>query len=156
MSGWLRRIAIEPLLALMKEGLSPEKLAQSVAYGLVIAVFPVLGLTTLMAAVAALTLKLNMHAIQIINYLAYPLQFLLLIPFYRAGESLFHEVPLPWSPLQIIQMFRMDPLSTMGQLWGVTWHAAVVWLIFAPPMVALLSLLLTQVFRKFARELALP
>lgn len=150
MKAWLKQIFFDPFLALLRQGMSPEKMAQCVAMGLVIAVFPALGLTTLMAIGAALAFRLNMVAIQTVNYLAYPLQFFLLIPFYRAGEHLFNEPPLPLSPAQVFQAVKESPLQALQQLWKVTWHAALVWAVLAPLAVTLLSLIFTPLFKRFA------
>jgi len=43
MNGWLRRRLVEPLLALLREGLAPDRLALCVALGIVIGNVPILG-----------------------------------------------------------------------------------------------------------------
>jgi uncharacterized protein (DUF2062 family) len=147
---WIKKKAWDPFLALLSQGVSPEKLAQCVAFGLVIAVFPALGLTTIMAAIVAIRFRLNMVAIQTVNYIAYPLQFMLLIPFFRAGERLFQEPPLSLSGPDIMTMINKSPLEAIARLWNVTWHAAVVWAILACVAIPLLTLLFIPIFKKIA------
>src|ERR1700693_6100509 len=77
-------------MALLQQGITPEKLALSVALGITLGIFPVLGSTTLLCAIAGLFLGLNQPTLQSVNYIAYPLQLGLLIPFFRFGERLFH------------------------------------------------------------------
>jgi uncharacterized protein (DUF2062 family) len=73
--------------------MAPESISLSVALGLVFGVFPVFGFPTIFCALAALTLGLNLPAIQAVNYLAYPLQLILLVPFIRLGGWLFRFAP---------------------------------------------------------------
>ncbi len=75
--------------------MAPESIALSVALGVVLGVFPVFGCPTIFCALAALALGLNLPAIQAVNYLAYPLQFILLVPFIRLGGWLFRFTPGP-------------------------------------------------------------
>jgi uncharacterized protein (DUF2062 family) len=150
MRAWFKKKVADPFLHLLRQGVTPQKLAQCVAFGLVIAIFPALGWTTLLAGAAALRFKLNMVAIQTVNYLAYPLQFVLLIPFFRAGERLFHEPPLPLSAAEVTYMIKSAPLHAISQLWTVTWHAAVVWAMLACLAIPLLTLVLTPVFKKIS------
>ena len=65
---------------LLGEGLSVEKISLCIALGTALGIFPVVGSTTLMSAIAALVLRLNLPAIQAVNYLVYPLQLVLLAP----------------------------------------------------------------------------
>ena len=53
-------------------------------------------------------LRLNQPLIQAVNFLAYPLQLALLIPFLRAGEWLFGAPHTPLSPARIAAMARAD------------------------------------------------
>jgi uncharacterized protein (DUF2062 family) len=72
-------------------GLSPEAMALIIALGLVLGVFPVFGLPTLLCALAALVLRLNLPAIQLVNQLSSPLQLALLIPLSRIGARISGE-----------------------------------------------------------------
>ena len=74
---------------LLKQGITPEKIALTVALGAFIGTIPMLGTTTILCTVVALALRLNLPAIQMVNGIVYPLQLILLIPFYRLGAWLF-------------------------------------------------------------------
>ena len=69
-------------------GLSPEEVALILTLGLVLGVFPVIGCPTMMCAAAAVALRLNLPAIQLVNQLSSPLQLALLIPLGRAGARI--------------------------------------------------------------------
>ena len=99
---------VAPIVALLTQGITPEKIALSLAFGIVLGIFPVLGSTTVLCAAAALVFQLNLPAIQLVNYLIYPVQLFLLVPFIRMGEKLFRVAPLPLSLAQILTMVRTD------------------------------------------------
>jgi hypothetical protein len=70
------------------KGLSPETIALILALGLVLGVFPVFGCPTLLCAMAAVSFRLNLGAIQVVNQVSSPLQLALLIPLGRAGARI--------------------------------------------------------------------
>ncbi len=118
----------------LRRGLSPHEIALTLAVGLCLAVPPVLGTTTALCALAAVSLRLNQGLIQAVNFLAYPLQLLLLVPFLKAGEWLFGAAHTPLSPGKIMTMARADLPGTISSLWTVTWHGAVVWALASVPL----------------------
>jgi uncharacterized protein (DUF2062 family) len=72
-------------------GLSPEAIAAICVVGVVLGVFPVFGLPTLLCAAAAVTFRLNLAAIQLVNQVSAPLQYALLLPLGRAGAHIMGE-----------------------------------------------------------------
>jgi uncharacterized protein (DUF2062 family) len=93
------------ILAQLHQGVTPERVALTLVLGAALAVFPILGATTLLCAGAALCLRLNQPAIQLVNYFCYPLQLALLVPFYRLGERL-GAPHLSLSIPQLVERFR--------------------------------------------------
>ena len=92
-------------LSLLKQGVSPKKLALCAALGITLGVFPVFGTTTILCVIAALIFRLNQAAIQVVNYAVYPLWFIMLVPFFKMGEYIFHAPPIPFTePKTIITM----------------------------------------------------
>ncbi|GAA3966946.1 DUF2062 domain-containing protein [Hymenobacter antarcticus] len=82
---WLRRRVLDPLLDLLKAGLSPEKLALTVGLGVAFGLVPTFGITTIVSAAVALRLRLNQAAMQLVAHLMSLFQLALLIPFLRGG-----------------------------------------------------------------------
>jgi uncharacterized protein (DUF2062 family) len=135
-SFWERKI-VWPIIGLLKQGMTPEKIALGLALGIVLGIFPVIGMTTLLCTFAALLFRVNLPAIQVANYLAAPLQLALLLPFYRAGEWLFHAPRLPLSVKEIAALIEKDMFGAMTFLWDTTLHAVVAWTLIAPVLVLL-------------------
>src|SRR5438105_748195 len=61
----LRRRLARPLIALLTQGHTPEKIALSVAFGIALGLFPIFGTTTLLCVLAGVLLRLNHPAIQV-------------------------------------------------------------------------------------------
>ena len=135
------------LLHLLRQGLTPGKLALSLALGAGLSCFPVFGTTTVLCTVVALVFRLNLPAIQVGNYLALPLQLGLFIPFLRLGERIFHANHFPLKPDQLLAMARTTPDKTARILVTAQGHAIIGWLIVAPAIVLLLTLLLRPPIR---------
>jgi uncharacterized protein (DUF2062 family) len=148
----LRRRLWEPLLVQLRQGLSPERMAWSLALGLGAGVSPLVGTSTGLCILLALAFRLNQVVMQVANYLAYPLQLALLIPFIRLGERLFGSPRLPLSIEVLSNALRTDAWATLHTFWTSLWHAGVAWLLIAPLGSTLLALGLTPLFRVTARR----
>jgi uncharacterized protein (DUF2062 family) len=146
------RRLVRPILDLLRQGVTPEKIALSIALGVALGVFPVLGSTTALCALAALVLRLNLPAIQVVNYFVYPLQIALLIPFFRMGEWLFRSPHLPLSVSQIYAMIHANMWDATRSLWTTAWHAMIVWCLLAPVFVAIVYAVLAPVLRRVLRR----
>jgi uncharacterized protein (DUF2062 family) len=149
--GFLRRRIARPIVELLRQGVTPEKMALSLALGVALGVFPVLGTTTALCALLAFLWRLNLPAIQIVNYFVYPLQIALLIPFFRAGEKLFAAPHLPLSLEQILAAVHASFWGATRFLWTTIWHAAVAWCLMAPVFVSLAYVILVPLLRHTTR-----
>ena len=154
--GFFHRRLARPILDLLRQGVSPEKIALSLTLGVALGVFPVLGSTTALCALAALVLRLNLPAIQIVNYFVYPLQLGLLIPFFRLGERLFRAPHLPLSVSQIYAMMHANMWSAIRSLWTTTWHAIIVWCLAAPVFAGMAYGILAPALRRVLRKQTSP
>ena len=147
-SGFFHRKIGAPVLALLRQGITPEKMAICLALGAGIGTFPILGTTTAICALVALVLRLNLVAIQIANYAVYPLQLLLIIPFLRLGEKLAGASPVPLSVSQIADRYREGLWYALTTLSTSLMHAALGWLVLTPAAVVVLWLALRPVMRR--------
>ncbi|MGH8279055.1 MAG: DUF2062 domain-containing protein [Gammaproteobacteria bacterium] len=117
------------IVALLSEGMTPHKLALTLALGVLLGAIPVLGTTTILCALAAVILRLNLPLIQAIQFLAYPLQLLLWIPFIQTGQWIFHQPPLPFTYAELLGVFHAGFWHALDLLWTYSLHALVAWLI---------------------------
>ena len=149
-----RQTLIHPIVALLKQGVSYRKIALSIAFGIILGICPVVGTSTLLCTLAALFFRLNLPAIQLVNYLVYPLQLLLLIPFLRAGALLFGDGRVPFTLNTIVAKFESDWLGTLGLLWESLFYAVIVWLLVGLPLTWLVYRLLIPVLRRLFLQIA--
>ncbi|MDP1830529.1 MAG: DUF2062 domain-containing protein [Geothrix sp.] len=154
--GWLRNRVWNPLLGLLRHGLSPEGLAWSLAAGLALGIIPLFGTSTALCAGAAMAFRLNQPAMQLANYLAYPLQLALLIPFIRLGEWIFGAPHLPLSLAVIQGALQADAWAALGLFWTSLWHAGMAWLLVVPVPMVLLAWGLAPLFRATPKTFRCP
>ena len=141
------------VVAQLKQGITPEKIALTLALGGLLGVFPILGASTALCAIAAIWLRLNQPIIQLVNYLVYPLQLLLLLPFYRAGETLFGQPHVPiFSVVELIDRFRAGPLQFVVDYGMVALYGIVVWCLIAPVMALALYHMLRPVLNRLSGQ----
>jgi len=132
---FVRRRLIDPILDLLRQGVTPGKLALSLAFGLGIGIFPVLGVSTVLCTVVAIVLRLNLPAIQLVNYLASPLQLVLIIPFVRVGEHLLGLEPQPLSISEGFRIMGAGVVHAVIVLWDAIVHAALGWIVIGPVII---------------------
>jgi uncharacterized protein (DUF2062 family) len=144
---WLYRRVALPVFALLRMGASPEKLAWSIAAGLLIGINPVLGSTTILCVALAFVFRLNVAASQLGNHIVYPLELILVIPFIRVASRIFHTAPVPLSANELLHAAREHPLDLSRQLWLWEWHAFILWAAIAVIAVPILALAITPILR---------
>ncbi|MEJ0085801.1 MAG: DUF2062 domain-containing protein [Pseudomonadota bacterium] len=147
MRGFLQRRLVAPLLALLRQGVTPRKLALSLALGVVFGLVPILGISTPLCALAALALRLNMPAIQLVNYLLTPLQLLSIIPLLRFGEWLARSPRFPITLEAGLALLSKDVFTAVSALSTAIAHATLGWLVLAPPTAFVLVRVLEPVLR---------
>lgn len=149
----LRRRITGPILDLLSHGISPEKIALSIALGLTLGVTPVLGSTSLLCLLAAVVFRLNLPAIQLVNYFTYPLQLALLIPFLRVGAWMFSDQPPNVSLAGIFGLIRANVWTAITTLWTATMHALVAWFALGSLAALLIYVLLTPILKRMGEAL---
>lgn len=146
---WQRRVA-GPIRQQLTQGISPNKIAFTLALGLILGVFPILGSGFLLCGLAAWSLRLNQPLIQAVGAAAYPLQVALLLPFYRAGEALFGVPPIALSIPELLARFFAD-VPRFLEDYGMTGARGIaVWALAAPWGLAGLYYGLRGVIRRVA------
>jgi uncharacterized protein (DUF2062 family) len=130
--------------------MEPRQLAFTLALGFAIGCIPLLGVTTAICALLAIVLRLNMPAIQAANWLAMPVQVLLLIPFLRLGQWLFRGQAIPFSGKEVLARIETAPWAALKDMGSMLAHGVVAWLMIAGPALLVMTLLLTPLMRRLA------
>ncbi len=127
---WQRWI-VTPVVGLLKHGADPDRLAWSLALGVVIGINPLLGSTTLVVLALAAVFRLNLVASQVGNHAMYPMQLLLFPVFIKLGSLIFGTQKLPIHGKELFEAVKRHPWDTTKLLWTWEWHALIVWVVLA-------------------------
>ena len=146
------RLRVErPLLRQLRGGVTPRRLAWSLALGIVIGINPSVGVTTLLVLTLAWIFGLNQIASQVGVHAASPLHLLLFVPFIDLGVHLFHTGRLPLSRPQLEHLSH-HPWRLFHEIWQWEWHALIVWGIVAVIAMPLLAIYLRRALVLFMRR----
>jgi uncharacterized protein (DUF2062 family) len=149
-SFWRRRV-LDVILAQLKQGITPQKISLTLALGMALGIFPILGATTLLCFLFGLWLKLNQPIIQVVNYLIYPLQLVLILVFVRIGEFMVRATPVSFSIPELFRKFHESPREFFRQFGMTGVHGIIGWLLVAPFVAAGLYFLFLPLMKKLAR-----
>lgn len=130
----------------LSQGVSPRRLALTLALGLAIGCIPVFGISTLVCVALAFGLRLNLPAIQAANYAVMPLQLLLIVPFVRLGGWLFISGQM--QAVRASALAHASPLTVIQGFAGLAVQALLAWLVLAVPTVILLTAAFTPLLRR--------
>ena len=83
-----KRKVTNPLIKFLRQGLTPEMMSRTIASGLLIGTIPIPGTSTLLCTALSLGFRMNLALIQLVNYLVFPLQLLLFLPFYNIASRI--------------------------------------------------------------------
>jgi len=145
------RRTLDLLHAQLRQGVTADKIALTLAIGLMLGLFPIFGTTSALCVLAALWLRLNQPIVQLVNWVAAPLQLPGMYLFARIGAWLTGSAPVPFSITGLVQQFRASPLQFL-QLFGVTaLRAVLAWLLIAPLIAALVYVVVLPPLRHLAR-----
>jgi uncharacterized protein (DUF2062 family) len=147
---WHRRV-ISLLVAQFKQGISAEKLALTIALGLTLGIFPIIGASTALCLAVGVWLKLNQPVIQLANWIAAPLQVPLVLGFVRMGEWITRAQPVTFSVPELFVKFRESPAKFMQEFGLTGLRGILAWAVIAPLLIPLIYFLLLPPLHKLAR-----
>jgi uncharacterized protein (DUF2062 family) len=128
---WRERV-LGLLVAQLKQGISPEKIALTISIGICLSAFPILGTTSLLCLVIGVCLGLNQPVIQLVNWLGSPLQLGLFPAFVRLGEWLTRAQRVSFSIPELFAKFRQSPVAFFKEFGLTGWHGIVGWAVTIP------------------------
>ena len=145
---------IHSLSRLLRQGLSPVKLSLVIALGITLSIFPVLGTTTLICTLISILFNLNLPAMQLANYAAFPLQVILFFPFLKLGETISKVSLDPLSKVQLISAFDEGFFYAVEKLSHYLIIACLGWSMAIIPIFFTLYFLLCVILKKYEPFLA--
>lgn len=144
-----------PLLKLLKQGLTPSKLALVMAIGTTVSVFPILGFSTLVCTLLAILFRLNLPAIQIANYVAFPIQVGLFFPFLKIGEKLTGVAQETPSKTSLASIFDNGLANASHEIFSYLTLASYGWILTAIPLFVIFYYAFWAIFKRYKKLLAL-
>jgi uncharacterized protein (DUF2062 family) len=135
----------------LRQGISPRRLALTLALGFAVGCIPVVGIPTVLCAALAFSLRLNLPVIQAANYAALPFQLALIVPFIRLGGWLSRSGLSRFAPLRPLSLghaFHLPAFHLAAHFGSLAGQALLAWLLVAVPAVALMTVALTITLRR--------
>lgn len=149
-SFWQRRV-VQPLVAQLTQGATPDKIAATLAIGTGCSLFPFLGFTTSLNLVVGFLLKLNQPLLQALNYLLTPVHLVMIMAYVRLGEWIWQARDDRFTLEEMLRVFREASLGDFLHRFG--WaglHAFTAWAVTTPVLIAATYWSLRPVIRKLA------
>lgn len=140
------------VVELIQDGLSPERIALAITLACCFALIPLPFTNTLLLFVLAVILRLNHVMVQTINYLLFPFQVLLYLPFYKLG-TLITGIHSSGNGVNFIQISSLKDAAALGGEFFlaalIAW--AVIMIVLGPLMYLAIIKLLQPSQQRFAR-----
>lgn len=144
------------IVDLLRQGSSPEQISLTIVLGLALGTIPILGSTTLLCAAAAMTWRLNMPLIMLINYFVYPVQLLIYIPLMLSGASLLDASLKSLTVSGVYTMIRADILGAIQRLFWANLGAVLIWGAISLPLGFIIFAVSKRLMRNFHKTVATP
>jgi uncharacterized protein (DUF2062 family) len=149
-SFWQRRV-VAPLRAQLTQGVTPDKLAATLAVGTACSLLPFLGFTSLLNLGVGVWLRMNQPVLQTLNQVLGPLQLAMILGYLRLGELIWRDPPMPFSVSGMVETFSGKTIGEFLAIFGRAGiHAFTAWALTAPVLVAVLYFVLRPVMRRLA------
>lgn len=155
--GFWRRRLVEPIVALLTQGITPDKVAATLSVGTVCSMFPFLGTTSALNLVVGLWLRMNQPILQTLNQLLGPIHLVMILVYVRLGEWLWRAEEERFSVTEMIRAFgELSFADFLRQFGWAGIHAFTAWALTAPLLFAAIYWPLRPVLRRLARRQAKP
>jgi uncharacterized protein (DUF2062 family) len=129
---WWRRRLVDPLVQQLTQGVTPERVALTLAVGSALALFPILGTTTLLCALVGVALRLNQPIIQSVNVVCTVVYLPALVALVRLGDWLAGGVRSSLDIPVMVGVFRRHPAEFFQRFGTTAWHGVLGWLALVP------------------------
>ena len=142
-------------MRLLTQGVTPEKIAQTLGVGAVCSMFPFLGTTSLLNLGVGLWLRLNQPILQTMNQLLGPVHLVMIVAYVRAGEWIWRAGEDRFTIAEMVRVFRDETFGAFLNRFGLAgWHAFTAWFLTAPLLFAIVYYATRPVLQRLGRRLA--
>jgi uncharacterized protein (DUF2062 family) len=148
---WQRHV-IDPIAIQLTQGITPEKIALTLAVGSALALFPILGTTTLLCLLAGILLRLNQPIIQIVNALCTPIHLPVIFFMVRIGSWMFNVQSTHLGIRMMNHMLWEDPRDFLERFGITALHAIAAWALIAPFWMVIIYIFALPVLREALRR----
>lgn len=137
--------------AQLTRGLTPEKIALSLAVGSFCAFFPILGAATPLCLVAGIALRLNQPVIQTVNGATSFAYIPLVLVFIRLGDFLLGTPQVNLDPRLMAALLWNDPAQFLHHFGPAAGHALLGWAVLSPLWITAIYYGSLRILRAIAR-----
>lgn len=147
---WGKNRVVNPFLEYLKQDIDAGVLSRSATLGLILGLCPIVGVSAGVCLLACFLFRSSLHAPMalLFNFVAMPIELLLIVPFMRFGEFVL-RVP----PVHVIPKHFSD-LTHPGEALKGLGHAVVGWIIVSAVIMWPIATLLTPTFAYLKKRFA--
>lgn len=127
-----QRWLIDPIARQLTQGVTPQKVALTLAVGSAFALFPILGTTTTLCVIVGISLGLNQPMIQGVNALCTFIYFPFLYGFVRLGDAISRTARSSLDIPLMISLSIHQPREFLREFGVTALHAMLGWAVIAP------------------------
>ncbi|MFH1496802.1 MAG: DUF2062 domain-containing protein [Verrucomicrobiota bacterium] len=152
-SFWRRRL-LDPIAALLTQGVTPDKIAATLATALTFGLFPFLGTTTTICLLVGLWFRMNQPILQTINQLLTPLHLVMILVYVRLGERIWGaSTEDKFSVIDMLRAFDELTFREFFHRFGQAGlHALTAWTLTAPLLFCAVYYGTRPLLRRFVRR----
>lgn len=148
---WQRRV-VAPILAQLTQGITADKIAQTLAVGAICSMFPFIGTTWALNLAAGIWLRMNQPILQTFNQLLWVIHLPMILVYVRLGEWIWGVTEgSQFSLEEMVRTFQEASLREFLEEFG--WagvHAFTAWLLTAPLLFVIIYYPTRPLLRKLA------
>jgi uncharacterized protein (DUF2062 family) len=148
-----QRWLLDPVRRQLTQGVSPGKIALSIAVGSALALFPILGTTTTLCLLAGIFLGLNQPILQAVNAVCLPIYLPGVVAFIRLGDWLTGSSTASLNVPVMFALASHHPGEFLRQFGATAAHAVLGWAAVAPFWIVGVFLILRPILRAAAHRL---
>ncbi|MFW5886538.1 MAG: DUF2062 domain-containing protein [Bacteroidota bacterium] len=142
------RLLFKAFNKLITQSTHPRQISLAIALSFVFGIMPFFGLITILLTILAILLNLNQVIVHVTHNVVFPLQLILLVPFYKAGQWLYGDLLFPGSISLFIETVINDPIKILSDFGIAASMALLIWALISMPVFIIIYYLLLHYLTK--------